>query len=222
IPAILTLKNYWISGVYFSLFNFYGMWKLASSLEKKFPSTFNLSAIAFLFIPSVVFWSSGVLKETVVLGCIGYITAKFISAYSSGRISISGGIVALLVVVLLWQLKFFYAAILVPLLSVGLLLKYINNRSSFVRKNLWIQGAIGSAVLLVMYFLASQVYPPLSFEFILNQLVFNHNLYYTVYTSVPENMIQYQDLRPDLVSIIINFPTAVFSGLFRPLIFDTN
>ena len=38
---------------------------------KKYPHLHFRIAIATMFIPSVIFWGSGILKDTIVLACLG-------------------------------------------------------------------------------------------------------------------------------------------------------
>src|SRR5690606_11483424 len=78
LAAILTYKNYWLSSIYFSLFSFFGMWKLTSVLVSRKQAFKYPAIIAFLFYPSVVFWSSGLLKEPVVMGCISLCAAIYL------------------------------------------------------------------------------------------------------------------------------------------------
>jgi hypothetical protein len=47
----------------FGLFSFWGTWLIYITVNKWFPHLFKYTAIACLFIPSVIIWSSGVSKE---------------------------------------------------------------------------------------------------------------------------------------------------------------
>ena len=73
IVNLITYNNYWLTGIYFSFFSYLGMWYLANMLASKFKDTKYYSAISFLFFPSVVYWSSGVTKESLVMGCLCFI-----------------------------------------------------------------------------------------------------------------------------------------------------
>jgi len=44
--------------------SYFGIWKLFKAFANEFPDQKNLIAYAFLYIPSVIFWGSGILKDT--------------------------------------------------------------------------------------------------------------------------------------------------------------
>lgn len=71
---LFTFSTYSATAVIFALFNFTGMWMFFTVFAKEFPNQRKWIALAILFIPSVVFWGSGILKDSVVLGCIGMLT----------------------------------------------------------------------------------------------------------------------------------------------------
>jgi len=83
--ALLTFNNYWLTALYLSLLSFLGIWYLANQVVKLFPNTAKAAAFAFLFFPSFVFWSSGVMKESLAMPAlcvlVGY-TLGFISNLS--------------------------------------------------------------------------------------------------------------------------------------------
>ena len=54
-----------------------GVWKLYLLFCDQFPQIKKQLAISILFIPSVVFWGSGLLKDTVTLSCIGWYSFSF-------------------------------------------------------------------------------------------------------------------------------------------------
>ncbi len=54
-----------------------GIWKLYLLFCEQFPKIKKELAISILFIPSVVFWGSGLLKDTVTMACIGWYAFYF-------------------------------------------------------------------------------------------------------------------------------------------------
>jgi hypothetical protein len=122
---LTTGSNYWLSGAWLSLFSFWGFWRLADLLTLVLPEHGNRAAVSFLFFPSVVFWTSGVLKETLSAGIIGLVCSCFLNYLfklrpaTKGRI-VTEGLLGASGLVVLWQLKFYYCAVLVFCLAVFL------------------------------------------------------------------------------------------------------
>ncbi len=54
-----------------------GIWKLYLLFCEQFPKITTQLAISILFVPSVVFWGSGLLKDTITLSCIGWYSHGF-------------------------------------------------------------------------------------------------------------------------------------------------
>lgn len=71
---LITFSSYSATGVLFSLWSFAGAWALYLTFYKRYPALHFYLAICALFIPSVVFWGSGILKDTLVLGALGLAT----------------------------------------------------------------------------------------------------------------------------------------------------
>ena len=71
---LITFSTYSATAVLFATINFIGMWMFFLTFYRQFPSVHKWLAIAILFVPSVFFWGSGLLKDTVTLACVGAAT----------------------------------------------------------------------------------------------------------------------------------------------------
>ena len=72
--AILTGNTYTNTALCFAVFSFSGLWSLYSLIIKSLPNLHKQLAIAFFFFPSVFFWGSGLLKDTITLGSLAWLT----------------------------------------------------------------------------------------------------------------------------------------------------
>jgi hypothetical protein len=66
-----------------------GIWKLFMLFNDYFPKLQKQFAISFLFIPSVVFWGSGLLKDSITLSAVGWYTFYFHSFFIRKKRSFS-------------------------------------------------------------------------------------------------------------------------------------
>ncbi|MFM7487906.1 MAG: hypothetical protein ACKO13_13430 [Cytophagales bacterium] len=71
---LFTASSYAATAILFSVFSFVGSWMLYITFYQKYPELHKPLAVACLFIPSVVLWGSGVLKDSIVLACLGMLT----------------------------------------------------------------------------------------------------------------------------------------------------
>lgn len=70
----ITFSAYSATAVLFSVFSFVGSWAFFSAFYRQTPKLHFSIALPILFIPSVIFWGSGLLKDTVTFGCLGLMT----------------------------------------------------------------------------------------------------------------------------------------------------
>lgn len=71
---LITFSTYSATAVLFAVLSFVGMWLFFRVFVSSFPHLHRWIALATLFIPSVIFWGSGILKDSVVLACVGALT----------------------------------------------------------------------------------------------------------------------------------------------------
>ncbi len=73
IPSLLFSNSYLCICFCFSFFALGGCLRLFKTFYYYYPALKKEIAIATLFLPSVTFWSSGLMKDTICLGCVGFI-----------------------------------------------------------------------------------------------------------------------------------------------------
>ncbi len=71
---LFTLHTYSASACLFAYTSFTGVWALFSVFYKRFPILHKQFAIACFFIPSIFFWGSGILKDPITFGALGWTT----------------------------------------------------------------------------------------------------------------------------------------------------
>ncbi|MCC5928956.1 MAG: hypothetical protein JJU28_06895 [Cyclobacteriaceae bacterium] len=72
--GLMTFHTYSAVAVLFALMSFTGVWAIYSVFYKIKPHMHFELAVACLFIPSVFFWGSGILKDSLTLGAVGWMT----------------------------------------------------------------------------------------------------------------------------------------------------
>jgi hypothetical protein len=68
---LFTFSSYSATAVLFAVAGFTGLWMMFMAFYKIYPLLMNSLALSILFIPSVFFWGSGILKDTVVMAALG-------------------------------------------------------------------------------------------------------------------------------------------------------
>ncbi|MEH0157664.1 hypothetical protein V6R21_26485 [Limibacter armeniacum] len=71
---VFTFQYYLPTNLLFGFISFLGSWKLYQAFIDIHPKLINQLAWGMLFIPSCIFWSSGILKESITCASIGFFT----------------------------------------------------------------------------------------------------------------------------------------------------
>ncbi|WBO84978.1 hypothetical protein [Hymenobacter yonginensis] len=75
--GLLCFNTYTVVGMFFACISFSGMWAMYMTFAKIRPQVYKQLAIAVFFIPSVFFWGSGLMKDSLCLGALGWVFYAF-------------------------------------------------------------------------------------------------------------------------------------------------
>ena len=127
--AIFTRDNYWIISLYFSLVSFWAGFLLFQKVSTAFPATKLAAAIAFLFFPSVVFWSSGIIKESLALAGLFILVRVYIALLTNSKLSWWEYLLTPIAAIIVWNLKYYWMAVFIPVSITTLLTHVIAQRT---------------------------------------------------------------------------------------------
>lgn len=217
--CLFTGSNYWIIASWFSLLSFLSAWLLVKELIEFKTSMRAAALIAFLFFPSIVFWSSGFMKESFAFAALCFVVTVFLRVWRRQEVSTIWYLVLPFALWLLWNLKYYYLAILFPVLAAELLYEY------FIRQ--WVEArsrstkALAWAVVFIVPMLfITLLHPNFNPSILLEVITTNHDAFVSL--SNQDEVIHYYALRPTVSSMVLNAPLALFSGLFRPFPWEAN
>jgi hypothetical protein len=131
---LLTFSTYSGTAVFFSVVSFSGSWAMFIAFYRKYSHLHFQIALATLFIPTVIFWGSGILKDTIVLAALGF------SVYCVDRIFILNHFKKMDIVVLLFSLflifsiKKFILQAFVPSIILWVCFRYLTKIQSTLLK----------------------------------------------------------------------------------------
>lgn len=215
---LLTGGNYWLSSVYFSLISFEGVLFLVRRLIRHYPEYSFATAVAFLVLPSFVFWSSGILKESLAIPALCVLAGLTLDRYhrpASGAAAwIYLGMPALLV---LWWIRYFYAAVFVPLALALMAWSWARRRfrPGFAKA----LAAVLVAVLVAGVFaLPGRLHYNLQWHVLPGLIYDNYRI--VAEKSRPGAYLELPRLRPTAEGIARAVPEALWTGLFRPGLWD--
>ena len=214
---ILSYDNYWIISAYLSIISFASAWYLLKTVSKCIPDVTIPAIIALLFFPSVIFWSSGVIKECVSSAATFFLAAIFLKIWFRHKVKIIEWLLALIAVWILWTLKYYILAVLAMVMSVALLYELVFRR--FVAGyGVFIKLLICIGLGILPFFIVTFLHPNFHPEIVVQ--VIADNYYEFQKLSDPEDVIYFNGLQPDFFNLLMHSPKAVFSGLYRPFLWE--
>jgi hypothetical protein len=126
IISFFTLGKYLLINLVFSLLAFTGAWKLFLFFYEQYPHLHRQFAIAILYLPTFVFWSSGILKDSICIAAIGWITYSLYQLFIRKTDIIKSFILSLFFGYLVWIIKPYILISYIPFLIFYLILKNVN------------------------------------------------------------------------------------------------
>lgn len=110
--CLLGFNQFMASTVLFSLFFAIGIWKLFEFFCMIYPKLAKLFAIGTLFIPTMGLWTSGILKDTIILSTIGFFSVSLF--HLSKKFSIRYLLIIVICIILCLKLKPYILYAFVP------------------------------------------------------------------------------------------------------------
>lgn len=213
--SLISNDNYWISCSYISLISFFACWHFHRVIGELWPEAYFTSAFAFLFFPSVIFWSSGIQKESLALSGIYFSATCLLQFWMNKKINAISWILLVVSLFFVWKLRYFWLAVFL-LVSVPTVVTIYLLKKNVSR---WKMISLTIVAMAIVPFLVKMIHPNFSPEIFLEILFENNQALAAI--SNPGNLIHYHQLEPTWLSLAINSPWALFSGLFRPFVWES-
>jgi hypothetical protein len=112
--GLFCFNTYTVIGMFFACISFSGMWAMFMTFAKIRPQVYKQLAIAVFFIPSVFFWGSGLMKDSLCLGALGWVFYAFYQGAIQKKRILKSVIVGFLAAYLLYATKVYILLSFLP------------------------------------------------------------------------------------------------------------
>jgi hypothetical protein len=218
---ILAGHSYFIATAFISIFTFGALWSLYRVFLFYFPQQYRILAWAILFMPSVVFWGSGILKDSFTLAATCYFIAfthRIANRIGGRTINV---ILLLVAAYFILSIKAYILLILIPSSLVWLLFHRIKGIQNPIIRILMIPSIY--AIIIVGSYLVFSYMGSYFGKFSIDRA-----LKTAVITQTDLKQEYYQGNSFDignwdasLAGAMSKFPQATMAGLYRPWIFES-
>ncbi len=207
--CLLSMGNFHIHNMFFAFLSFVGLWAIYKSFAKQLSHKRTLLLIAVFCFPSVWLWTSGALKESILIFAFGLFIYNFRNLLDKPTASNVIGIVVC--VFLLMQSKFYVLMAALPSLAAMVWIKH-KPKLAFA-KFLMAHIAIFAAAWLSKFITQVDLFEVICCK--------QHDFIMMVQSSQAGSIISLPLLDNGLMSIVTNAPRAFATSLLRPTIFET-
>lgn len=150
--SFFSLGKYLITNLFFSMIAYTGVWRLFRFFYEQYPHLHKKLAIAILYMPTFVFWSSGILKDPLCISALGWITYALYEAFYKKKSLLKNLVILAFFGYLLAVVKIYILISYVPFFILYLILKNVNLVKSKLLK--WV---LGPALIVGSMFAGQQV-----------------------------------------------------------------
>ncbi|GAB1445791.1 hypothetical protein MASR2M41_15160 [Flammeovirgaceae bacterium] len=131
---LITFSSYSATAVLFAVVSFVGLWFLFKVFYVRYPELHKELAIACFFIPSVFFWGSGLLKDTITLSALGLIIYSTYYLFVLRTNKIITFICLGVSIYILYVVKIYILLILIPTLIIWIFLLRLSHMRRLATK----------------------------------------------------------------------------------------
>lgn len=221
--SVFTFNKFLITSLLLGFFAFAGQWRLFmvfNDINKK--KNQKLMAWALLYTPSIWFWGSGLIKESICMGALGFIISILYNIIAKRKISLKNILLLVCMTYLVWVIKSYIILILAIGFSTMLFFNLVSGIKIF---------AIKAFVILVFLFAGISVAFVLNFDEQLQILAEEStalvDTYQRNYESTQEEVqgnmggLASSKIDPSVSGMLLHSPFAIITCLFRPFLWES-
>jgi hypothetical protein len=221
-PLLLfTFSGYLLTTILLDWIAYSGVWRLFLVFCDHYPNRKNLFALAILFFPSVLFWSSGILKDTITLSCTGWVVFCIHKIFILKKNRFMYLITLVINIIIIISIKSYILITLLP----GTIMWIFSNRIAAIRNAAFrflIVPIVSIASVAVTLYGLSQI-SNLMGKFALENVVSTalatqHDLKQDYYQG---HSFDIGTIEPTPAGLLKKFPAAFIAGMYRPFLWES-
>lgn len=222
--SLLSFNKFLIISLFFGLFSFAGQWKLFRVFHDiNMGKNNRLLAFMVLYTPSIWFWGSGLMKDSVCMGATGFFIAILYKNFIKKQFALKDMLVLSVMFYIINITKSYIALILVVGLATFIFARFMLAVKNVVIKGILILVFFSVSITIAFVFNIDEQLQELAIESSQQLESFQKN-----YNAVNQDddrsrgMVEIEEIDASLEGIILQSPLAIFTCLFRPFIWESS
>lgn len=217
--SLFSLNNYLVISMFFSMFSFFGLWCMFRTFYRLYPAFHKQIFFIFFFIPSLLFWGSGVLKDTL---CIGFLGIGLYNAYLfffEKKYKIHLLVACLASFYLLYITKPYIAYAFLPCGLLWYIIRAFQHEKNILARIAWVIIPLTAILIYIFSGNLEEVIEEHSAETIADNILSVQENYRK---TTPDDgaLIEFGEIEPTPAGILRLVPKALVATLFRPFLWE--
>ncbi len=117
--ALLSLNRFFITQILMSFFVFIGNWKMFQAFLLFFPKKDKEAFYAVFLVPSVIFWGSGILKDSITFAFLGIFLFYTVKAFFLYKFKVKYYLIIAVSLWVIFSIKAYIILSFIPVLLIG-------------------------------------------------------------------------------------------------------
>lgn len=216
------LNTYMLISFIFTIICFYGCWKIFLLFYEIYPHLEKQFALACLFLPSVCFWGTGILKDPICLGALGALTYHIYKLFFYRTKIISRLCIILVCMSLLIIVKVYIILSFMPAYSFWIIFRYKNNIQNSLIKTLMnpILFVVSLLVGFLVFIKIAQVSERYAFDNLVRTAKDTQNWLFLSSQRQGGSVYSLGNIDYTPLGMLKIFPKAVNVAIFRPYLWE--
>lgn len=213
--------NYFAATALMALVSYGGIWRLFLLFNSLFPGMEKKLATAILFMPSVMFWGSAILKDTITFSALCWLTVSVYYVFIKPERRMYHFLTLAVAVYLIISIKPYIFVAILPGATIWILFNRIKNISNPI-----IRLSVAPVIIILGLGVSSLLFSTFSeslgdygsVDKALNKAVITKND--LTREAYGQNSFDIGEIDGSVSGLISKFPAAYMAGMFRPYLWD--
>ena len=219
----LSGNNFLTTGLIFAWLSYGGIFRLFLLFNELFPGMEKKFAIAVLYMPSVIFWGSSILKDTITFSASCWMIYAFYNLVIKPKKRLMHLFILIITAFVIISIKpYIFVAFLPGVTLWATYFRILKIKSAFFRL------VLGPGIILVGFAISTSIFVTFSDSFgeygsidaAVNKAVVTKND--LTRAEYGKNSFDIGKIDGSLSGLLSKFPAAVIAGLFRPFLWDAS
>ena len=221
--SFITLGSYSAITLIFSMISFAGVWRLYKFFYELYPHLHKQFAVAIIYLPTFVFWSSGILKDPLCTGMMGFLTFSVYNVLIKRKSIFKNSNVAIGSASILGTVKMYILIAYLPFLLLFVILYHVKKAEAVFTKILLLASTV--IITGIAFYLFSDKIKEKMGDYALDKIAVSVKTTQSNFENISSQAESSFSLGTyfdgSAISLLKIAPAAIVATLFRPFLWES-